>query len=64
MYEVESGANLELDLTILDESKKPITFARRVLTKNIDSLDRLKQVIYLRLKRPIGKYLDCYTGTD
>lgn len=64
MYEVEEGANLEVELAIQDEAKNNLTFARRVLTKDIDSLDKLKRVIYLRLKRPIGELLGNYTSSD
>ena len=42
MYEVEEGANLEVELTIKDEANNSLTFARRMMTKNIDSMDRLK----------------------
>jgi len=38
MYEVEEQANLEIVLTIQDEAKKDLTFARRIMTKDIDSL--------------------------
>lgn len=64
MYEVEEQANLEIVLTIQDEAKKDLTFARRIMTKDIDSLERLKEVIYLRLKRPIGDLLGTYAATN
>lgn len=64
LYEVEENANLEVQLTVLSEAGKDLTFARRLKRKEIGSAERLKEVILLSLKSPLGAALGLKSPTD